>query len=787
MKQMKLLILIFLLAFFLVSDVHAQVSKMAKVGKLEARVYDHGCQSQNVFSHSMITYYRGSYCTFENEYQEDWPGGLLKNSGMFFGVRNWVDTLGGTWEANVTGHNTRLRDVTLGDLYQMNVPDDEGIRIRRTMRYPLPVVTTDGDQSSDPFPTSGDFVDPAYIDQYSTSADVMIESNIRLSIGIDGKQRVFAWSQPDHDDYVIWDWTFVNTGNVDLDDSIELPNQTLDSLVICRVVEAMPNGTGNNKSLATYAGVTEDDDTGLSYPGQGHDSLRIDYMTPLRAGNSDDDSYGIKVDDNQPDILTGARWGGEAVLFAPQNTSVSQAHPIADFVASNDPAQPSMHATLLVEPSWMSLHNGQLADISAMTPEEHVDCYGFMRKGIFGVDPSDQERTECSPMSALYDVYDVTATGCSTYYELPIERWGERHPDSGYVYCEDIGFQRFDQQMHQAIGPYQMGFGDTIRYVYAPVGGAISRKTSYLLGEAWDLDSAVSYGWLEGLDSATMVAELRGRDPIFDVYYGLGYFNTPLTLNDVAKDLMVATGKDSMFINGMSAQRNFKQGYNIPKSPAPPSVFAVNSRSDMIRLDWSYQSSFGDYTPTSAELEMFKIYRALGGNVFQKEGSIITGNFVLIDSVDATVREYQDMNVTPAVDYYYYITAVSPTGIESGRFLTMTQFPARLKEAPDSVLANIRVVPNPLNVNSVDRFDEDALKIVFFNLPGNCTIHILTESGKLVRKIEHNDGSGTEPWYVDRQYMLTDSYQIPASGLYIAYIQDNVTGESISRKFAIIR
>jgi hypothetical protein len=184
---------------------------------------------------------------------------------------------------------------------------------------------------------------------------------------------------------------------------------------------------------------------------------------------------------------------------------------------------------------------------------------------------------------------------------------------------------------------------------------------------------------------------------------------------------------------------------------------------------------------------MFKIYRALGGNVFQKEGSIITGNFVLIDSVDATVREYQDMNVTPAVDYYYYITAVSPTGIESGRFLTMTQFPARLKEAPDSVLANIRVVPNPLNVNSVDRFDEDALKIVFFNLPGNCTIHILTESGKLVRKIEHNDGSGTEPWYVDRQYMLTDSYQIPASGLYIAYIQDNVTGESISRKFAIIR
>jgi hypothetical protein len=779
MKQRKLLILIFLLVFFPMSGVHAQIVKLVKVGKTEARVYDHGCYSSEVYDYGVIAYYRGSYCTVEQEYSttSSWPGALLKDAGLIFGARNWVDTTGQIWDAYVTGSCARLRDV---DIYQFAVPDEGGLTIRRYMRYPLPQIIVDEVPCGDPFPMSGDEVAPEKI--WGT-ADVMVESNVRLSNGVDAKQRVLAWSQPGHDDYVIWDWTFVNTGNVDRDAEIELQGQTLDSVYIARVTEAMPNGTGNNKVLPTFAGTTEYqiEDNRLSYP-QDDDSLRIDFVTPLRAGGLGRDSYGFNAAASEWNVLTGARFAGTATLFAPKSIDIPQNYPIPDIAASNDPAQPSMHTSMLAEPSWILLHNGILADFTTMEPWEHLDAYEVMKKGVFGIDPTIPNFQETYSMDSLYDVYDTTASGAKTYYEQPIDRWGELDPDRGYAFASEITWIRFDQQSHFSIGPYQMGFGDTLRFVYAYVGGAVSRKTSYLLGEAWDGGTAAS--WLPGMDSATMVEELRKRDPIFNVYYTNPKLSPAPTINDIAKDLLVASGKDSLFNNGMNAQRNFNMNYNIPASPAPPSVFEVSSRPDMIRLSWSYDDGVAPPAPAK-----FRIYRALGDYVYSKQGVIVTGDWQLIDSVDGTEDSYEDTNVTPAVYYYYAITAVSTAGIESGMFLTMTKLAANLQSYPGDSLEAVRVVPNPLNVNASarSRYSEgEGLKLAFVELPPECTITILTESGNLVTKIDHTNGSGTEVWYANNQYLLTDSDQQPMSGIYIAHIR-TPDGQSISRKFLIVR
>jgi hypothetical protein len=710
--------LVFLLIFFFDNTAQGQVLRSIDVGKLQAYVYDHGCMSEDVRRCGNVYYYRGSYVTRDDIFYEDdnfeWPGGLLKDAGLFFGARNWTDTTGYTWDAHITGHCVRKRS---NDDYQFAVPDEgDGYTIHRYFRYPLPQIIVNGTHVEDPFPLTGDEIAPEKI--WGT-ADLMVESNVRLSMGLDVKQRVLAWSQSDHDDYIIWDWTFVNTGNVDEDTDIELPGQTLEDVYITRVTEAMINGVMDNKVMATWAGTTEDHDTRLSYP-QDDDSLRIHYLTPLRAKDEGYDSYGKKPGTART-LLDGARFAGTAVLFAPKSTAVPQSYPIANIAASNDPAQPSMHSSLLTEPSWIMLNDGVLGDFPGADSVDYIQGYHVMEKGGFGIDSADPFFQDVYYMDSVYNVYDNTASGAATHYEQPLDRWGELDPSRGYAYANIIPYLRWDQECHFSIGPYQMAFGDTLRYVYAYVGGAISRKTSYLLGEAWNDGDAASCSWLSELDSAQMVEELSRRDPIFDVYCeeSSGLEPTP-SLNDIAKDLMVATGKDSLFKNGMNAQRNFNQNYDIPASPAPPTVFEITSQIGSIGLSWSYT----DGAPPN--LAGFIIYRADGSNIYEKKGDTIKGDWQCIDSVYSVERNYEDTEVVSGVDYYYAITAYNSQGIESGIFLTMmpegSGAQAGIKDK-DYSFGGMEISPSVFSNSLVVKYtlsERLPVKLWMFDLTGRC-------------------------------------------------------------------
>jgi hypothetical protein len=85
------------------------------------------------------------------------------------------------------------------------------------------------------------------------------------------------------------------------------------------------------------------------------------------------------------------------------------------------------------------------------------------------------------------------------------------------------------------------------------------------------------------------------------------------------------------------------------------------------------------------------------------------------------------------------------------------------------------------------QFPGEENKILFLELPPECTISIYTESGDLVKKIVHDDGSGDESWgEVWQEHQSTQTGQIVVSGLYIAYIE-TPDGNSITRKFVVVR
>jgi hypothetical protein len=128
---------------------------------------------------------------------------------------------------------------------------------------------------------------------------------------------------------------------------------------------------------------------------------------------------------------------------------------------------------------------------------------------------------------------------------------------------------------------------------------------------------------------------------------------------------------------------------------------------------------------------------------------------------------------------------MTPDGpLRSSRYYTQTYTPTRLKRPAGEALADVRIVPNPYNISASPnvRFPDQTDKLAFFNIPGQCTIQIFTALGEKVDEIVHSDGSGDAFW--DH---TTSSRQVVASGLYIAVITDTQTGESVIKKFVIIR
>jgi hypothetical protein len=786
MKQGKLII--FLLLLFVADIAYAAATmKRIDVGKLQTKVFDDGIQSATNLPMTHCKYKRGYFNVAwdDEETNTYYPGGFLRRAGLLVGNRNWTDPDGVFWPYHVTGHCPGSSTVN-DNPYQFNVPDELGIPIKRFFAYPPPQIIVNGMHAELPF-GSGDYVDP---DAIWGTADVMIECHWRLSNGMDVYQRNLAWSQRDLDDVVFWDLTFVNTGNTDRDEDIELPGQTLDSVVILRHYDAMPNG--GNYPFGTWAGVTErHTDRTLEYP-LPRDSLRINYVALARKTEHTHDSYGDKCEKDwggDVNLEDGCGWTGHVILFAPCSTSVQQTHPLLDFFASDDPAQPSMHST--IEGGYACSDVEDLLDTA-----DHSETYKIMRMGIRGYE--DQMVSECQnvyPMSRAYNVYDVTATGAPTYYDQPQDRMGEWQLSRGEILPRDWDYYEFSTTPKFSIGPYNMEYLDTLRFVFAIVAGAVDRKTTYLLSEARADGEARNYEWLAGMDSASIRREYERRDPVAELFGDEVYMGGGL--NEIATDYVISTGKDSLLYNGMAARQAFNLNYDIPTSPAPPSIFRVNSRDDVIALSWSYEPG---YEPT--DLAGFKIYRAAGGTLYEKAGEIVTGDWKLVDSVGPTDTLYGDtLGILRGLDYYYCITAVSTAGIESGMWLTMTDeaFPANLLDpvqlGADSLptLAYCRIVPNPLNIRDPkQRFPGNANemnKVSFRRLTERCTIRIFTESGELIKTLNH-DGGGTEFWKIVEEgtyYTTTVNNQRPASGLYIAHIQDNDTGESVFRKFVIIR
>jgi hypothetical protein len=593
------------------------------------------------------------------------------------------------------------------------------VELSQTARYAAPIVYVNGNNITAPYAGDVDAIDE------NQFADRIVTNVVHTTIGVTVTRKFYAFAQQHHDNYFIKEFIFTNTGNTDYDSEVERTAPVFGFRIgwgerysVCREGATKIH---SHQGWGKHSWCTR---RGENYADHYGESITLDnpIVDWIRCGFQ----WAGQFEDNAYDNLGGPDIVYDGRLTAPHHAGVAILH--VDKSAADTTDDPDQPITL----GW---HAGDtypgFSTISKSSEPAMIQVYsmlsGFPHTGLGGNERMDDVYLESNP-----DPFTV-------------------HNDAGGT------------NLWVNYGPFDLEHGESIRIIEAQGVAGLSRPMCELLGQRWK----------QAYDNP----DDKGPFILPD--------GSETTDKDIYKNAWVHTGKDSMLLTFSRAKRNFDMGFQIPQPPQPPPIFEVNSGGDKISLSWAESPS-----ETDPNFGGYKVFRAVG-----KSDTVFSEIFACGYGTDQEniVYQYDDVTAIRGYAYYYYVVSFSdgtenntqanpPGQLHSSRYYTRTTEPAYLKRLAVDDLSKIRIVPNPFYINARNlTFPNEPDKIMFYNIPGQCTIKIYTERGDLISKIEHIDGSGDQAWN-----SITDSRQVVVSGVYIAHIS-KPSGESIIKKFIVIR
>ncbi len=623
----------------------------------------------------------------QQQYGGQWPA-LYPNQdskaarGLWIGATNFKDENGADWQYKVVHAGPRVTGA--GEFFPVS--------FKLYTKFNMPQVYVDGVPSYNN-PTEIDEVDP------NMKPDMEIVNVVNTQLGLTMTRKILQFSQTDNDNYIIYDYTFTNTGNTNGDSKIELPNNTLHGVYFywqyrnasneeTRVEIGNETGWGSNTmndargdgadNIAKY-GDPADEQFRAQWSYHGHWSAFKSY-----------------------DNLGGPLWTD--AQYVPAGDTVGRLSAIQFYGVV------TLHANKSAQDST--------DDVSQPSTTNYI-----------GSDDPYESNNSSFNLALMQTEYEVMTRG----HDSPRHAW-KVQPDGKFnlpTNDPNLGTSG-GFSFGNGYGPYTIGPGESIHIVMAEGISGLSRESATRIG--------IKYK--QGLISAEQ------------------------------KNDSVLTGQDSLFQTFRRAIENYKSGYDLPPYPRPPSSVTINSGGDKINVAWSVASA-------DPNIDHFEIHRATGQ---------YDSTYHLIASISATgAADYSYDDTTPirGILYYYYVIAVDKNGQRSNRYYTQAYNYATLKRPAGTSLSQIRVVPNPYNISAQQQLGfgtQQPNRLAFFNIPGRCTIRIYTEIGELIYTIHHTDGSGDAYWD-----SVTSSQQLVVSGLYIAVIRNDDTGEQKIVKFVVIR
>jgi len=564
------------------------------------------------------------------------------------------------------------------------------------------------------------------------TADQVVENMYKYAIGVEASRRVYAWSQENHNDYIVNDITFENVSD-----------QTLTDVVFSMCIGRNDFGYayGNNPSPSGLHGTSWH--WHHYYGGRPGDSLRVWYWYHADDPTTNGDNMGLPA------------FGQEGRLILPHFQfygflHVSQAPYTNDANDLDDPLQPKITFISEGQVNSMPSENARMGS-PIDNPPWHDNAKGTLSEQI--------------PMEGAYP---------NTWHMKNSDEVGD--PDF-QVIGTNITYNGWHAYDYSGIGPYaEFKPGEKVHIIYVVGATGLSHKMGKQVGK-------------ELVDE---IIQPPPNLPDADKGYFPSNFVFPVGADqlDINKDLWLSTGVDSVMTVMSKAKWNYEHNWNVPQAPPPPNQ-SVSGFPDYAEVKWS--SPEAEALPNFAGYKIMRRISALDTAFFQVVHTTSPDDKAAEHTwqdtevkFGASYYYYVQSSVTVAEDDMNAYPNIRGKQIWSGRTYQATPQSVEPPRAAAPDISDVYIAPNPYNINDprVQAMGwTDFRGLIFFNLPSKCTVKIFTENGDLVKTIEHDSpvNAGSITWD-----MLTESQQVIASGMYIATIEDGNGGVAI-RKFLVAR
>jgi hypothetical protein len=598
---------------------------------------------------------------------------------------------------------------------------------RSYVRYPYPSNTQQLEQYR---PNPIGEVNPEKLNELCGTCSQAVTVTNEYIIGVQAQRNVYAWTQDNHDDYIVNEIVFENVTDETLD-----PFWIYMSITIGDFEKAF----GNNPSPGRIG--DQNDHWAHYYGGAPSDSQRVYYWYHADDPRDEGDNMGNPAL-GQDGRLVDFQMGYYSFLHTSGEPYVDPADDV------NDPIQPRVTFT------------GKGSIIGLPEPRS--------RYGI----PLDNEVWYDGVTGDAADPLDPGATE-ETWHQRNSDEIGS---DDWTDVAEAVVYSGSPPAQHSTLGPYTFEPGEKIRLVYIVGSQGIG------------VDKAIEVG--RQLKAGTVEPPPNLPDPNTGYFPENFVFPNGASQQDIYKDLWLSTGIDSVHTSVYNARWNFMYNWSVPEAPPPPSM-DVKGFPDNVTITWSNPEVEND--PNFAGYRVLRRISMLDTTryeVVHKTGPEETGDEHEFQDTEvqfgASYSYYVQAGVRVDENHPTALSGTRGTILWSGRTYLPTPTTIEPPRGGTETLSDVTIAPNPYNINDPVVHAQgwvDNRGILFFNLPSRVTIDIYAENGDHVKTIEHDSpvGKGSLRWD-----MITKNEQIIASGVYIATFTDD-NGNVALRKFVVVR